>query len=66
MLWDINKEANDAVAKEITEKGQVAHAFYCDCSKREDIYHTAAQVCCDYDIMPIKTYCMYSVRISAN
>ena len=48
VLWDIDTKANDAVAKEITGKGQVAHAFYCDCSKREDIYRTASQVGCNY------------------
>ena len=44
VLWDINKEANDAVAEEIKMKGQTAFAFHCDCSDREAIYQTAAQV----------------------
>ncbi len=44
VLWDINKEANEAVADEIKKKGQTAYPFCCDCSKREDIYQTAAHV----------------------
>lgn len=44
ILWDINTEANEAVAEEIKRMGKVAHAFSCDCSKREDIYRVADQV----------------------
>lgn len=44
VLWDINKQGNDAVAQEITAKSQAAFAYQCDCSKREDIYRTAAKV----------------------
>ena len=44
VVWDINKEANDGVAAEIKGKGQTAFPYQCDCSKREEIYQTAAQV----------------------
>lgn len=44
VLWDINKDGNKAVAEEIKAKGKTAHAFTCDCSKREDIYQVADKV----------------------
>ena len=44
ILWDINKEANEAVAEEIKELGKTAHPYVCDCSKREEIYRVAEQV----------------------
>ena len=44
VLWDINKEANEAVAEEIKELGRTAHPYVCDCSKREEIYRVAEQV----------------------
>ena len=44
VLWDINKDGNQAVAEEIKAKGKVAHAFTCDCSKKEDIYRVAKKV----------------------
>ena len=44
VLWDINQEANDAVREEIKAMGGVAHSYRVDCSKREEIYDTAAEV----------------------
>lgn len=44
VLVDVNREANDAVAAEIVDKGQSAHAYQCDCSKRSDVYQLAAKV----------------------
>ena len=44
VLADVNREANDAVAAEILRKGQSAHAYQCDCSKRKDVYQLAAKV----------------------
>ena len=44
VLWDINKKSNDAVAKEIKDKGQSAYSYQCDCSKREEVYRVAEQV----------------------
>lgn len=44
VLVDVNREANDAVAVEISNKGQLAHAYQCDCSKRKDVYKVAARV----------------------
>ena len=44
VLWDINKAGNKAVQEEIKSKGQRAHAYTCDCSKREDIYRVAETV----------------------
>ena len=44
VLVDVNREANDAVAAEIRHKGQLAHAYQCDCSKRKDVYQVAAKV----------------------
>ena len=46
VLWDINKESNEAVAGEIKGRGLLAFPFCCDCSKREEIYQTAARVRC--------------------
>ncbi|XP_062520392.1 epidermal retinol dehydrogenase 2-like [Corticium candelabrum] len=43
-LWDINEKENNLVAEEITRNGFKAHAYYCDCSKREDIYRVAKRV----------------------
>ena len=43
-LWDINEKENNLVAEEITRNGFKAHAYYCDCSKREDIYRAAKRV----------------------
>lgn len=45
VLWDINLAANDAVKEEIKAMGGVAHSYKVDCSKREEIYATAAEVC---------------------
>ena len=44
VLVDINKTSVDAVAKEISDKGQSAHSYDCDCSKREEIYRVAAKI----------------------
>ena len=44
VLWDLNEEGNQAVAEEIKAKGKKAHAYTCDCSKREDIYRVAEEV----------------------
>ena len=44
ILWDINREANEAVATEIRELSKIAHPYVVDCSKREEIYRVAEQV----------------------
>ena len=44
VLWDINKAGVQAVQDEIKAKSQRAHAYTCDCSKREDIYRVAETV----------------------
>ena len=44
VLWDINSGSNKAVKDEIKSKGGKAHAYTCDCSKREDIYRAADKV----------------------
>ena len=44
VLWDLNGEGNQAVAEEIKAKGKKAHAYTCDCSKREEIYRVAETV----------------------
>lgn len=44
VLWDLNGEGNQAVAEEIKAKGGKAHAYTCDCSKREEIYRVAEKV----------------------
>ena len=62
MLWDVNSEGNQAVAEEIKEKGKKAHAYTCDCSKREEIYRVAEEVSssyralnCAYDVWLVYT-----------
>ena len=44
VLWDLNTEGNRAVEEEIKAKGKKAHAYTCDCSKKEDIYRVAEEV----------------------
>ena len=45
VLWDINKDANDAVAEEINSKTpNRAFPYQCDCSKREEVYKVAEEV----------------------
>ena len=44
VLWDINREANEAVKEEVKALGGEAHAFKVDCSKREEIYKVAEKV----------------------
>lgn len=45
VLWDINKEGNEAVQNEIKNGGGMAYAFTVDCSKREEICEMADMVC---------------------
>ncbi|KAK7502845.1 hypothetical protein BaRGS_00005794 [Batillaria attramentaria] len=44
VLWDINGEAIDQVAKEIRPKGITCRAYTVDLSKREDVYKVADKV----------------------
>ena len=44
VLWDINGDKVRAVADEIREAGREAHPYVVDCSKKEEVYRTAAQV----------------------
>ena len=53
MLWDVNSEGNQAVAEEIKEKGKKAHAYTCDCSKREEIYRVAEEVSSSYRVLKL-------------
>ena len=36
VLWDINLESIQTVAEEISADGGEAHAYACDCSKKEE------------------------------
>lgn len=44
VLWDIDGEKIQAVAKEIREAGGSAYPYVVDCSKKEDVYRVAKQV----------------------
>jgi all-trans-retinol dehydrogenase (NAD+) len=42
-VWDIRQEPLDAVVAELSARGNAAHGFLCDVSKREQVYAVAAQ-----------------------
>lgn len=44
VVWDLNLEAAKDTAKIIKENGGEAFAFYCDVSKPQNVYDTAAKV----------------------
>ncbi|XP_035669077.1 estradiol 17-beta-dehydrogenase 11-like [Branchiostoma floridae] len=44
VLWDINRDGNEATAEQIREDGGTARAYRVDCSKREEIQGVAQQV----------------------
>ncbi|CAH2301635.1 estradiol 17-beta-dehydrogenase 11-like [Pelobates cultripes] len=44
VLWDINKNGVDETARECRKLGAKVYAYVVDCSKREEIYATAAKV----------------------
>ncbi|XP_078673256.1 estradiol 17-beta-dehydrogenase 11-like [Branchiostoma floridae x Branchiostoma belcheri] len=44
VLWDINRDGNEATAEQVREEGGTARAYQCDCSKREEIQRVAQQV----------------------
>lgn len=56
VLWDLNGEGNEAVAEEIKAKGRKAHAYTCDCSKREEIYRVAEKVRSVFAIYKVLCY----------
>lgn len=46
VLWDINEEGNKETCRLAKKNGAVrVHTYTCDCSKREDVYRVADQVC---------------------
>lgn len=51
VLLDINEEGNEMVAQSIRQLGFRAHAYRCDCSKREEIYRVARLV--DEQVGPV-------------
>jgi len=44
ILLDINKEGLKNLKEEITKKGITVYDYYCDLSKKNDIYHTADSI----------------------
>ncbi|KAM5281076.1 epidermal retinol dehydrogenase 2 [Ctenodactylus gundi] len=45
VLWDVNAEANEKTRQMAQEAGATrAHAYTCDCSRREEVYRVAEQV----------------------
>ena len=44
VLWDINREGNEAVLEEIKSGGGMGYAYKVDCSKREEISEAADKV----------------------
>jgi len=44
VIWDINSDGLEAVAKEIEAVGGVAHFYKCNLRDRNDIYQTAKKV----------------------
>lgn len=44
VVWDLNEEAMQAVAKELRAKGATAFTYRVDVSKRERVYEVAKQV----------------------
>ena len=44
MIWDINSDGLEAVAKEIEAAGGVAHFYKCNLRDRNEIYKTAEKV----------------------
>ena len=63
VLWDVNKKGNEAVAEEIRMKNQQAYAYQCDLSKRDDIYHVAAQVSYMYSRLNVHASCNLNMHI---
>ena len=45
VLWDIDEEKIRTVAGEIRELGGEAHPYVVDCSKKDEVYRVAKQVC---------------------
>ena len=44
IVWDLNEEAMQAVAKELRAKGATAFTYRVDVSKRDRVYEVAKQV----------------------
>lgn len=45
VLWDINKEENEETCRMVRDAGATrAHAYTCDCSRKEEVYRVADQV----------------------
>lgn len=44
VVWDLNEEAMQTVAKELRAKGATAFTYRVDVSKRERVYEVAKQV----------------------
>ena len=44
MIWDINSDGLDAVAKEIKSAGGVVHPYKCNLRDRNEIHETAKKV----------------------
>ena len=44
VIWDINSDELEAVAKEIEAAGGVAHFYKCNVRERHEIYKTAKKV----------------------
>ena len=44
VLLDIDVEANKQLTEELCSQGRSAHAYYCDLSRRTDLYSVVAQI----------------------
>ena len=44
VIWDINSEGLEVVAKEIEASGGVVHAYKCNLRDRNEVYKTAKKV----------------------
>ena len=44
VLIDVDMERNKLLAEELCSKGRSAHAYYCDLSRKTDLYSVVAQI----------------------
>ncbi|XP_015266394.1 PREDICTED: retinol dehydrogenase 10-like [Gekko japonicus] len=44
VLWDVDSEGNENIAREVRELGVRAYAYTCDVSRREEVYAAAEKV----------------------
>lgn len=44
MIWDINSDGLEAVAKEIKSTGGIVHTYQCNLRDRSEIHHAAIKV----------------------